>query len=126
MLGARGLYMMPAQLGPQVWGVYLMDVDSGTFCVNQAVTEGSGGRVNRLRLAAARSFKQDRFLEDWNNENPTPAQVGALVQQQRTRMGLRGQTAEPTVDTGKAPPEAPDAGVNNGPDLPGRWDGGIK
>jgi hypothetical protein len=118
MLGARGLYMMPAQLGPQAWGIYLMDVDSGTFCVYQVLSDPtSGSRVQRVRLAAARSFKQDRFLEDWNNEKPTPTEVGAIVQQQRQRQGLRAMNDQPTVDPTKKP-EDPLEGLGNGPDLP--------
>lgn len=118
LLGARGLYMMPAQLGPQAWGIYLMDVDSGTFCVYQVLTDPtSGARVQRVRLAAARSFKQDRFLEDWNNEKPTPAEVGTLVQQQRQRQGLRQMNDQPTIDPTQKPPD-PMEGLGNGPDLP--------
>src|ERR1043166_565996 len=45
MLGARGIYMMPAQLGVNSWGLYLMDVDSGTICVYKATPETSHFRL---------------------------------------------------------------------------------
>ena len=75
LLGARGIYMMPAQLGPSAYGLYLLDVDSGTICVYKATPEKS-----LFRLMSARSFKYDRFLEDLNNEHLTPKEVQKLVE----------------------------------------------
>lgn len=89
MLGAHGLYMMPAQLGPSTFGLYLLDVDSGTICVYRASPDTS-----RLRLMAARSFKFDRFLEDLNNDTPTPKDVQKLVQQQRQREQVENKKDE--------------------------------
>ncbi len=83
MVGARGLYMMPAQLGPNTWGVYLMDADSQTITVYRAIPDTS-----RFRLMAARSFRNDRFLEDVNNDTPTPKEVQKLVEAQRQREAL--------------------------------------
>lgn len=80
MLGANGIYMMPGQLGPQQYGVFLMDLDSGTLCVYETLPDRA-----RLRLVAARNFQYDRFLKDFNNESPTPHQVKRLVMQQRQR-----------------------------------------
>ena len=86
MVGARGLYMMPAQLGPNTWGVYLMDADSQTITVYRAAPDSS-----RFRLMAARSFRYDRFLEDVNNDTPTPKEVQKLVEAQRQRDALEGK-----------------------------------
>ncbi len=80
MLGANGIYMMPGQLGPHQYGVFLMDLDSDTLCVYETLPQRS-----RLRLMAARNFQYDRFLKDLNNEAPTPHQVKKLVLQQRQR-----------------------------------------
>jgi len=90
IVGARGLYMMPAQLGPTAWGVYLMDVDSQTITVYRAVPDTS-----RLKLMAARSYRYDRFLEDVNNDTPTPRDVQKLVEAQRQRGALEGKKSEP-------------------------------
>ncbi len=98
LLGARGIYMMPAQLGPTAFGLYLMDIDSSTICVYRVLPEG-----NRFKLIAARSFKNDRFLEDLNNDSPTPKDVLDFVQKQRARTELKNQTDTPTVD--QNPPE---------------------
>jgi hypothetical protein len=107
LLGARGIYMMPAQLGPNTFGVYLMDVDSGTICVYKALPETS-----RFRLMAARSFKNDRFLEDYDNEGLLPRDVQKVVANQRQRQTLESQTNQPTVDQTPKPDE-------NLPDGPG-------
>jgi hypothetical protein len=105
-LGARGLYMMPAQLGPMTWGLYLMDVDSGTICVYRALPE-----TNKFRLMAARSFKYDRFLEDFNNETLHPKEVQKLIEAQQQRQDLQSKDDQPTVDLTTRPSE-------NLPDIP--------
>jgi hypothetical protein len=100
LVGARGLYMMPAQLGPQTFGLYLMDVDSGTICVYRALPESS-----HFRLMAARSFRYDRFLEDFNNEPLRPKDVQKLVEDQRQRQDLQSRDGVPTVDQMPKPDE---------------------
>ena len=114
MLGARGLYMMPAQLGMNVWGVYLMDVDAGTICVYRALPDSS-----HLKLMAARSFRNDRFLEDFNNEGLRPKDVQKLVEEQRQRMEQVMKDTVPSVDQNPKPdPNLPDA-------VPGDTPGGT-
>ena len=98
MLGARGIYMMPAQLGPNAFGLYLMDVDSSTICVYKALPDNS-----HFRLMAARSFKYDRFLEDFNNDPLTPKEVQKIVEKQRTRTDLKDKDDQPTVDQSPKP-----------------------
>jgi hypothetical protein len=105
-LGARGIYMMPAQLGPMTSGLYLMDVDSGTICVYKALPES-----NRFTLMAARSFKYDRFLEDFNNDKPRPKDVQKLIEAQRLREDLTSKDDLPTVDLTTKPSD-------NLPDVP--------
>jgi hypothetical protein len=112
LLGARGIYMMPAQLGPMTFGLYLMDVDSGTICVYRAQPDG-----NRFTLMASRSFKYDRFLEDFNNDKPRPKDVQNLIEAQKQRDDLRSKDDQPTVDQAPKPsenlPEAPKLGLPN-------------
>jgi hypothetical protein len=89
-INTRGIYMMPAQLGVNTWGVYLLDLDSSTIVVYRALPE-----ANRFKLMAARSWKSDRFLEDFNNDAPTPKDVARLVEIQRQRMELKAQDTQP-------------------------------
>jgi len=103
-LGARGIYMTPAQLGPNAFGLFLMDVDSGTICVYR-MTE-----ANHFRFVASRSYKNDRFLEDYNNEGLSPKETQALVEQQRKRVELQQKDNQPTVEQTPKPDEnAPDS-----------------
>jgi hypothetical protein len=107
--------MMPAQLGPQTFGLYLMDIDSETITVYRAMPENS-----RLRLMAARSFKSDRFLTDYNNDKPTPGDVQKLVTEQRRRQEEEKKTAEPTVSQEPKPDEnKPDGPVAPPANVPG-------
>lgn len=106
MLGARGIYMMPAQLGPNTYGLYLMDVDSSTICVYRAEPDNS-----KFRFMASRSFKFDRFMEDFNTEGLRPKDVQKLVEQQKQRTDLQDKGDQPTVDQTTKPSE-------NLPDIP--------
>ena len=100
-LGARGIYMMPAQLGPQEFGLYLMDVDSSTICVYRALPQTS-----RFQLMAARSFKNDRFLEDMNNDSPNPKQVQGIIEgQRRSGRNCTPRDKVPTVPQTPKPDE---------------------
>lgn len=75
--GARGVFAFPAQMTKTTYGVFMVDVDTGTiWCY-----EFTGGR--KLRLAAARSWRFDRYLEDHNGEDISPTAVEKLVEQQR-------------------------------------------
>ncbi len=108
MLGAKGIYMMPAQLGPTSWGVYLLDVDAGTICVYRANPD-----TLRFRLMAVRDFRYDRYLNDFNNEGLTPKDVQKLVNQQRQREQLEGKTGDKAPDG--PPATAPGGGeMRNG------------
>ena len=77
-LGARGIYMCPAQLGSTTFGLYMIDVDAGTLWCYEYTP-------NQLRLVAARSWIFDRYLEEYNVAGLRPADVAKLVQQQRSQ-----------------------------------------
>lgn len=100
MLGARGFYMMPAQLGPNTFGVYLMDVDSSTICVYKVSPDSS-----KIKLMATRSFQNDRFIPDFNNEKPLPREVQQMVEDQRKRQDLHQKDDVSTVDQAPKPDE---------------------
>jgi hypothetical protein len=77
------------------FGLYLLDLDAGNIVVYKALPDN-----NRFHLMAARNFRNDRFLEDFNNDSPTPKEVQKLIQQQRQRQDLGGETPAP----GATPP----------------------
>jgi hypothetical protein len=71
--GGAGLFVMPAQLSPNTWGCYLMDTDNRTLCVYQY---SPGEKM--LRLSAARNFKNDCRLGNFNTA-PPPGEVKDLA-----------------------------------------------
>jgi len=104
MVGARGLFAFTGPLGRDRTGLFMMDVDAGTvWCYEFNVTKG------RMRLVAARSFRNDRFLENYNQDSPSPDEARELLNVQRQAQ-LRatniqqGQMAVPALATqpGKA------------------------
>lgn len=95
--GARGIYAFTGQLGAKDYGLFMLDVDTGTvWCYEMA--RNREGQL-QLQLVAARSWIFDRFLEEFNVAKPTPGEVQLMVRQQR---GNAAVAAELT-----APPNAP-------------------
>lgn len=86
--GGSGIYLMPAQFAANVWGCYVMDVDSQTLCAY----EYKPGQ-NRLRLVSARGIRHDRKLQRFNIDNPSPEEVARLVEMEQN--ARRGNDREP-------------------------------
>src|SRR5688572_12769134 len=91
--GGAGLFMMPAQFSSNTWGCYLMDVDSQTLAAYQYLPG-----EHALRLVAARNFRYDRKLGNYNTANPSPQEVKELVEKEAA--GARGK---PQDSSGVAP-----------------------
>jgi len=72
--GGAGIYIMPCQLHPSVWGCYLIDVDRQTL----AVYEYQAGTKN-LALVAARYFRYDMALRDFDTK-PSWSDVKKMVE----------------------------------------------
>ncbi len=76
--GLRGVYSFSAELSKGVHGVYMVDVDTMTiWCYEYSKERGC------LQLAAARSWKYDRYLENYNNCGVPPELVQKMVEDQR-------------------------------------------
>ncbi len=75
--GGGGLFLMPGQLAPSVWGCYLMDVDRQTLMVYQ-YEPGE----KKLLFRAAREFTNDRRLKDYNTGPLSPIEVGNLAEKE--------------------------------------------
>ena len=85
--GGAGVFIMPAQISINTWGAYLLDVDSQTISAYQYFPG-----EKKLRLAAARSYRWDRKLENFNTDLPTPREVKAMIDKQQA-----GGAAVPAV-----------------------------
>jgi hypothetical protein len=73
--GGGGLYLMPGQFALNAWGCYVMDTDSQTL---SAYVYFPGEK--KLRLAASRLIRNDRKLQRFNSDNPTPDEVAGLLE----------------------------------------------
>ena len=80
MLGARGVYAFPIQLTSNSYGLCMLDVDASTVWFYEYMPT-----THKLRLASARSWIFDRYLEEYNVEGLEPNQVGELVSKQRSQ-----------------------------------------
>jgi hypothetical protein len=74
--GGAGVFIVPAQFAPNVFGCYLMDIDAQTLCAYQFFPPDK-----QLRLMAARNFRWDRRLTKFNTDLPSPEEVQEMVEQ---------------------------------------------
>ena len=73
--GGAGVFIVPAQFSETSYGCYIMDVDAQTICAYQYFGK-------QLRLVAARHFRWDRRLHQFNSENPTPDDVRKMIERE--------------------------------------------
>jgi hypothetical protein len=59
--GGGGIYVMPCQVHPEIWGCYLLDTQRQTLCVYEY---RAGEKA--LVLSAARNFRYDLDLKNYN------------------------------------------------------------
>ena len=91
--GGAGVFVMPAQMQSNVWGCYLLDVDSKTLCAYQFYPG-----EKKLRLTAARSYRYDTKLENYNTELP-PKEIKAMFDRQAA--GQQPAPADQAADKDK-------------------------
>jgi hypothetical protein len=95
--GGAGLFIVPAQFSTNTYGCYIMDVDQQTVCAYQFTPADK-----TLRLVAARSFRNDRKLQNFNSPSPSPEEVQQLLDQQQ-----QNARAKEKENTQKSSPETP-------------------
>jgi len=76
--GARGIFAFSGQLSKGTYGVYMMDVDAMTVWVYEYLPQ-----KGCLRLAAARTWRYDRYLENHNLCDLPPDVVEQMIEDQR-------------------------------------------
>ena len=84
--GARGVFAFSGQLSKGVHGVFMVDVDAMTLWAYEYQPQ-----KGCLRLVAARTWRYDRYLENYNTCNLPPDVVEGMVEQQRQ---IRLQTSK--------------------------------
>ena len=76
--GARGVFAFSGQLSKVSYGVYMLDIDAMTIWVYEYLPQ-----KGCLRLAAARTWRYDRYLENHNICDLPPHLVEQMVEEQR-------------------------------------------
>jgi hypothetical protein len=78
---------VPGQIGPDAYGLYLIDTQRRTISVYQYI----GGSGKELRLLAARTYSYDVQLDEYNTK-PSPREIKSLVEQHKR---LENVTTQP-------------------------------
>lgn len=76
--GARGVFAFSGQLSKGSYGVYMVDVDAMTMWVYEYLPQ-----KGCMRLAAARTWRYDRYLENHNVCDLPPDVVEQMIEDQR-------------------------------------------
>jgi len=76
--GARGVFAFSGQLSKGTYGVYMVDSDSMTIWAYEYLSQ-----KGCLRLAGARTWRYDRYLENYNVCDLPPEVVEKMVEEQR-------------------------------------------
>ena len=95
--GGAGVFIVPAQFSDTSYGCYIMDVDAQTVCAYQYYGK-------QLKLVAARNFRWDRRLHQFNSENPTPDDVRRMIERQEQDARVReSQEPKPNPEPNRQP-----------------------
>jgi hypothetical protein len=95
LVGARGIYAFSGQLTLKTFGLFMLDVDTGTIWCYE-LSRGTNDEL-LLRLVAARNWTSDRYLEEFNVADPVPGAVRMMVQQQRAMRQTQVETPAATA-----------------------------
>ncbi len=76
--GARGVFAFSGQLSKNTYGVYMVDSDAMTIWAYEYLPQ-----KGCMRLAAARTWRYDRYLENHNICDLPPDVVEQMVESQR-------------------------------------------
>ncbi len=85
-----GVYVVPAQIDSDQWGAFLVDTRAGTIVLYQY-----NANMHKLKLLAARTFVYDRYLDNYNNAEPTPSDIADLISKARRVEPKPPESSEP-------------------------------
>jgi len=109
--GARGVYAFTGQLAENRFGLFMMDVDAGNIWCYEYVPA-----TRKLMLVAARTYRYDRYLEDYNNDQQsTPEKVQQLLREQSRIKDRNSGEASPASEGDDLGTEAPGFSSQPGP-----------
>jgi hypothetical protein len=99
MAGGAGVFVMPAQFSKDTYGCYLLDVDAQTLAVYRF-----DPLDKQLRLTAARNFRYDRKLANFNTSVPSPMEVKEMLDKEAK--GMHAATTQDSVSIPVSPTPA--------------------
>jgi hypothetical protein len=70
------VFVAAGQISGETYGLYLVDYENKTICIYEYVPQD-----RRLRLRAARTYRFDAQLDEYNTDQPLPREVKDLVEQ---------------------------------------------
>ena len=73
-----GILVVPVQLGRDSYGLAMVDTAGQTLWIYEINSRGPA--YNRLKLLAARNWKYDKLLQQYNTAEPKPEQVRMLLE----------------------------------------------
>ena len=95
---ARGVFAFSGQLSKGTYGVYVVDTDAMTLWAYEYQAQ-----KGCMRLAAARTWRYDRYLENYNACELPPEAVEKMVDEQR-QYRLRAEDSGKPTDNQKDSP----------------------
>src|SRR5688572_22335336 len=98
--GGAGVFIVPAQFSETSYGCYIMDVDAQTLCAYQYFGK-------QLKLVAARHFRWDRRLHQFNSENPTPDDVRKMIEREEQDARVKQNNDAPKPEPEPEPQRNP-------------------
>ena len=73
-----GIMVIPIQLERDLYGLAMIDTSTQNLWIYEINSRGPA--YNRLKLSAARSWKYDKFLQQYNTAEPKPEQVRMILE----------------------------------------------
>jgi hypothetical protein len=86
----------PIQLGRDSYGLAMVDIENETVWIYGFNARGQA--FDQLRLMAARSFKHDRKLTEWNTATPTPTQVKVMLENLQSQQTQKEQKQQQKIE----------------------------
>jgi hypothetical protein len=109
MMGGRGIFAFTGQIDRDRYGLFMMDVDNSTVWAYEYLPG-----TRRLRLAFARSFTFDRYLEEYGNDDDTqPQMVKSMLEAQRQKKERDAKNQAPAEDDGSLQTSIPGVSIEN-------------
>lgn len=84
-----GVLVIPVQIERDSYGLAMVDTIGQTVWIYEINSYGPAH--SRLRLLAARSWRYDRLLRQYNTAEPKPQQVKMLLEDLAQQQGERGE-----------------------------------